>query len=204
MDSNQPQTIERPGLLEALPLRTARLTLRPFTPVDGDALYTLHRNPRVTRHAGGTRSKAESARSLERIITRTRASGFGALAVQENMGAREVIGWCGIQPIPDIGRYEIIYALRPDRWGNGLAVEAASVLIFAAFELRHLSIIEICALVYPQNVQSIKVIEKLGMTFERSIFDEPSKRHACVYSVFRPDFLKAFVKLHQGFSSSKK
>ena len=191
------------GLLPSLPLHTPRLELRLFRLEDAGALYELHRNARVTRHAGGSRTKEESSRSLKRIIARTTTTGFGALAVSER-GQEAPIGWCGVQSLKNDERYEILYALRPDKWGQGLATEAAASLMLAAFELRHLGIKNICAVAYPQNVQSLTVIQRLGMTFERNIYDAETRRYACVYSIERSTFLRHYARLQLAYPFSSK
>jgi RimJ/RimL family protein N-acetyltransferase len=195
--------LEPAGLLRLLPVFTPRLELRLFKPRDADDLYELHRNPRVTRHAGGSKTREESLRSLHRIIERTGGSGFGALAVRE-IESNTVIGWCGVQPLRGQERYEIIYALKPSKWGIGFATEAASALMLTAFELRHLGIDDICAVAYPQNIRSLAVMERLGMTFERNIYDEGSRRHACIYSVSRRSFLMGIAALQRTYSLSSK
>jgi RimJ/RimL family protein N-acetyltransferase len=62
---------------------------------------------------------------------------------------------------------EIVFLLARDRWGRGLATEAASaVRDFAAGRLRRSRLI---CLIYPDNERSIAVARKLGMSFERDV-----------------------------------
>lgn len=186
------------GLLEVLPLWTPRLCLRLFTKVDADALFEIQRDPLLTRYAGGTRSREESGESLLRIIDRTSSAGFGPLAVEE-LSSGEVIGWCGVQKLNGKERYEVIYALRVSCWGKGYATEAARALMSHAFELKSPRIEAIWALVYPQNLRSIRVLEKLGMDLYENEYHENSRRHACVYVVRKT----AFERITARYSSSK-
>ena len=173
------------GLKAFLPIQTRRLLIRPFRAEDQLALYELHRDPLVTRYAGGTKTLSESRAALQRVIERMAATGLGALAVEE-LSSGKVIGWCGIQVIADLDEYEVIYALRPEKWGHGLAFEAASTLTSLAFQ--RLSINKMNGLVFERNVRSIRVLEKLGMRFVRHYYDATSGQQACLYAVAQDDF----------------
>ena len=175
------------GLLAGMPLMTARLRIREFQLADARHLYSLHRDPRATRYAGGTKTKEESFESLCRIINGVRQSGFGAFGI-ELIEKRAIIGWAGIQLIPDSSRHELFYALREKYWGKGLATEAGEVLLNSAFNLADNPLPDVFALVFPQNIRSIRVLEKLGMKLREYYFDEPTQRHACLYHVTRDRF----------------
>jgi RimJ/RimL family protein N-acetyltransferase len=55
---------------------------------------------------------------------------------------------------------ELIYAFARDAWGKGFATEASERLIAFAFE--ELIVDQLAALVFPENVASCRVLEKLG------------------------------------------
>lgn len=184
------------GLNRLLPIETERLVVRGFRGEDADSLFELHRSPYVTRYAGGTKTRVESQLALERLIQKVRTTGFGALAVEEK-ATRATIGWCGIQPMRDIDEFEVTYALAQRSWGHGLAYEAAYALILQAFLEQSIALQRLRGLVFPQNVRSIRVLEKLGMKFLGNHFDEATKRHACLYGVEQ----SAFLSRH--YSSSK-
>jgi ribosomal-protein-alanine N-acetyltransferase len=177
----------QPGLLQLLPIETPRLKIREFRLIDARALYELHRDARATRYAGGTRTEGQSLQSLRRIIDRTRQTGFGTFAV-ELTETNSVIGWVGIQLMGDESTYELIYALTPTVWRRGIATEASSRLTEVAFQLDYPQISELFGIVYPQNIGSIRVLEKIGMTFQRYYLDERTQRHACLYRVGRHEF----------------
>lgn len=59
---------------------------------------------------------------------------------------------------------EIYYKLLPDHWGKGYATEVSKTLIKCGFEVFHLHKIE--AGVSTENIKSIRVLEKCGMTRE--------------------------------------
>lgn len=183
-----PYPDERLGLLGRMPLTTSRLRIREFQLADARHLFALHRDPRATRYAGGTRTKKKSFESLCRIINGVRRTGFGAFAI-ELMGQDGIIGWAGIQLMPNSTRYELFYALRANYWGNGYATEAGAVLLNSVFNSVQSPLPEIFALVFPQNIESIRVLEKLGMSLLEYYFDETTQRHACLYHVSREHFV---------------
>lgn len=181
------------GLASVLPLWTSRLCLRLFGEFDADALYQLQSDALLTRYAGGRRTKDESLASLRRIIARTASTGFGPLAVEE-LSSGQVIGWCGIQRPEGFERYEVIYALQVSHWNRGYATEAAAALVDKAMGLDDPVIDEIHGIVFPQNLRSINVLEKLGMTFLEEYYDSKTDRRACVYMATKLSFQQSVAR----------
>jgi len=76
-----------------------------------------------------------------------------------------LVGWNGLQYLPESEETEVGYLLARPLWGQGLATEGARVsLEFGFSELKCTTII---ALAHPDNGASRRVMEKLGMTFDR-------------------------------------
>jgi RimJ/RimL family protein N-acetyltransferase len=67
-------------------------------------------------------------------------------------------GWPGI---------EIAWGIAPDRWCQGFATEAASAVLHYAAGTLHLR--RLISLIHPENVASIRVAEKIGERFLRTI-----------------------------------
>jgi RimJ/RimL family protein N-acetyltransferase len=178
-----------PGLISFLPLQTTRLTIREFQLVDSPQLFRLHRDFRATRYAGGTRTQEQSFQSLCRIIKKTRDTGFGTLAVQLR-ATGEVLGWIGVQQIVGRTSFELLYALKPTAWGSGFATEASTNLVELVFQLPKPRISALFGIVYPQNLASIRVLEKLGMRLQGYYMDEPTQRHACLYCLTKREFTR--------------
>ena len=176
------------GLNQFLPLTTARLTLRPFRLTDADSLFALHSDPNVTRYAGGLKTRAESDEILHRLVDRLATTGFGLLAVEEK-GSGLVIGWCGVQQMRHLDGYEVIYALQYGHWGQGLAFEAAQPVVESAFRISDVLVDSIFGLVFPQNTRSIRVLEKLGMSYIKTVLDVDTSKEASLYEVGRSGFL---------------
>jgi RimJ/RimL family protein N-acetyltransferase len=95
----------------------------------------------------------------------------------------EAIGDAGILHIAASGENELGYRLIKSRWGQGLATEAAAVWLHYAFgELR---LPEVIAFSHPDNVASVRVMEKNGFTFLRA--DNIAGMGVVVYVARKPD-----------------
>jgi RimJ/RimL family protein N-acetyltransferase len=148
-------------------LETERLILRHFNLDDAPFVLTLLNEPSFLRFIGDKKVRTlDDARQY--IINGPRASyerhGFGLYRV-ELAGSNTPIGMCGLLkrdelPDPDIG-----FAFLPDYWNKGFAFEAATAVLNYARE--QLKIHRVLAIVNPDNDASIKLLEKLGLRFER-------------------------------------
>jgi ribosomal-protein-alanine N-acetyltransferase len=165
---------------------TARLRLRPFEPGDFEELFRLYSDPDVMRFIGqGVRTREEAEQGLARGIGHWRDRGFGMWAVHDKATGK-FVGRCGIQPLQDTGEIELGYALHQEFWGRGLATEASVVALRFGFETIALS--RIVAIARPENTGSRHVMEKLGMTYEKTT-PSPYGLHDVVwYGLSRPDY----------------
>jgi ribosomal-protein-alanine N-acetyltransferase len=145
-------------------LETPRLLLRPLTLEDVDALYELTPVPEVIRYVGNApaASREEARAILETGALRDYAvHGYGRHAVVlKQSGA--MIGFHGLKVVEEVGETELGYRLLPAHWGQGLASEAARVLVAHAWSGLGLS--RIVSLIHPENEASKNVARKLGMT----------------------------------------
>ena len=76
-----------------------------------------------------------------------------------------LVGFCGLQPLPDSPDIEIGWWLARACWGRGLATEAARVALSDGFERAGLA--RIVSIAQPANTASVRIMRKLGMQFER-------------------------------------
>jgi RimJ/RimL family protein N-acetyltransferase len=65
----------------------------------------------------------------------------------------------------------LFWALFPDQWGKGYATEAARAMVAYAFD--ELQLARIVATTENDNLRSIAVMKRLGMTIERNPLGEP-------------------------------
>ncbi|MGH9736295.1 MAG: GNAT family N-acetyltransferase [Candidatus Acidiferrales bacterium] len=153
-------------------LETARLRLTPWNPEDWLQLKPIAQDPRVMRYisAGQPWTEEQIKEFVQRQISGFTERGFGfwRLLTKEdgsNGPAGEMIGFCGLQPLPAMDEIEIGWWLAPAWWNKGLATESAREALRDAFQ--RIGLERIVAVAIPENRASIHVMEKLGMHFER-------------------------------------
>lgn len=78
-----------------------------------------------------------------------------------------LIGHCGLQPLREVGEIEVGYLVVPEHRGKGIATEAARAAVGYGF--KKLGLPRIVAIALPENTASIRVMEKLGMEYEKNI-----------------------------------
>lgn len=144
-------------------LTTARCTLRPFTINDVDALYRLHSHPVVMQHIPrGTRTREEILEDIQDDITHQKKYGFSKWAVFSKESG-EFIGRAGWAWLKD--EVEAGYKFFPEYWGKGYATEILKALL--SWGKANISA-PLVAFTYPDNIASIRVMEKAGMLFLRN------------------------------------
>jgi RimJ/RimL family protein N-acetyltransferase len=159
-------------------LETERLAMRHFVPEDIDALAALYRDPEVRRYfPEGTLSDAETRAELEWYLhghPDRPELGLWATMLKDS---GQFIGRCGLLPwtIDDQEEIEIAYMISKSYWGQGLGTEAARGIRDYAFE--QLGLKRLICVIDEQNQASIRVAEKIGMTFEKEGRDELGPFH---------------------------
>lgn len=144
-------------------LETPRLRLRLFTHDDLQIMFKLNTDPDVTKYADTPAKDMEEVRQrLEQgPLSDYKKYGYGRFAV-ELKETGNVIGFCGIKYLPEIDLPEVGFRYLKEYWGRGIGTEAANVCVdFARDDLK---IEKLIALIIPENIASIRVAEKLGMT----------------------------------------
>lgn len=158
---------------------TPRLAVRPFQPLDAAALHRICGDPATMARVGDGSTLsldrcAEWIASSRRDYAR-RGYGAWALFVRDEPA---LAGYCGIVPAPRRADPELIYALRPEWWGQGLASELVPALV--DFGFRTLNLGRLVATVVPGNGASQRVLEKSGLHFT----GEETDRHGRMLRVF--------------------
>jgi RimJ/RimL family protein N-acetyltransferase len=152
----------------ALPVRTARLDLRAFTPDDLDVVLAMRSLPEVVRYLYDDELDAARAPEvLARKIKRQRIDGDGdglGLAVAERETG-VVVGDVSLMLTGAHDRQgEIGFTLHPDHQGRGFATEAAQAMLALGFD--QLGLHRIVGRCDGRNVASARVMERLGMRRE--------------------------------------
>lgn len=147
-------------------LETPRLILRSFADGDLNAMSALMANPNFMRFSRGVFSREQTAGFLKKVCKRDREGLPSQFAVILRADER-LIGYCGFFPqiVDEIEELEIGYRLHPDRWGQGIATEAARTV--RDFGFNELKLPRLISLIHPDNKASRRVAEKNGMTPEK-------------------------------------
>lgn len=164
-------------------LQTPRLNLRPFTLADAGHVVQLLNQPSFIRFIGdrGVRTVADAEKYLaEGPLKSYGQNGFGLGCVEET-ATLTFVGMCGLIKRPELEDVDIGYALLPEFWGQGYATEAcAAVLAYAHYTLK---LKRLVAIVSPDNAASIRVLEKIGLTFERTMVWSHDNSTLNVYAI---------------------
>jgi len=144
-------------------LATARLLLRAFTEQDADPLHRILNERDILRYfpnpAPPSRERVQQV--IAGQLKHWEEHGYGWWAVERRSQAG-LLGWCGLQFLPETGETEVGYLLDQACWGQGLATEGALASLQFGFETLGLECI--VGIVHPENKASIRVIEKIGMS----------------------------------------
>lgn len=168
-------------------LETERLYIRPFTLRDLPRLIEMRSDPEVCKYLGGIeKQNPESlAARIRFYIDCSREYGFGMSAmIWKESG--EIIGWSGLQPLDGTDEIEVGYGMIKEFWGRGIASEAARAWLDFGFGEKNLE--RIVAVAYPENKNSWRIMEKLGMRYEKTA--EYYGASCVFYGISRDEYLK--------------
>lgn len=143
-------------------IETERLVLRRFRELDARSLFELNDDPEVLRYTGDVPfdSVSEAAAFLKKYTAYDRY-GYGRWAVilkEPNV----FIGWCGLK-YHKKGFTDLGFRFLREYWNHGYATEAARACL--EFGFNNLQLREIIGRAAIRNLASIRVLEKLGMSF---------------------------------------
>src|SRR6266436_1335330 len=144
-------------------LETDRLFLREYVEEEAEAFFKLNSDPEVLRFV---RDKpllnVKQARQIlvDHPIADYRKYGFGRGAcILKSTG--EQIGFAGLKYLEEFGDVDVAFRLMRTHWGQGLATEAA--LASVRFGFANLGLKRIIGMVMPENIASVRVLEKTGL-----------------------------------------
>jgi ribosomal-protein-alanine N-acetyltransferase len=151
-------------------LHTDHLILRPILPSDAIILHRIYNTEGVLQYFPN--SSPPPLEKVERFVARQQEHwdkyGYGNWAITTHDND-EIIGWAGLQFLPETDETEVGYLLDRAQWGKGYATEAARASL--EFGFNHFDFPEIIALVEPENVASLKVAAKCGLVaVERKVY----------------------------------
>ena len=150
-------------------LETQRLFLRRFSLEDAAFVLELVNDPAWLEHIGDRNVRTlEDARAyLHRgALAMYESVGFGMYVVSlKNSG--ESIGTCGLIKRDALDDIDIGFAFLPQFRGRGFALESAAAVL--EHGKRTLGLKRIVAIVSAANHRSIRILERIGLQFERML-----------------------------------
>ncbi len=163
-------------------LETDRLNLRQFELQDAEFIISLLNSPGWLKYIGDRNVKTiEEAEQylLKGPLNSFKVNGYG-LAMVELKDSKLPIGMCGLirrdyLQLPDIG-----FAFLPEYIGKGYGFEIAKATLDYAFQ--QLKFSGVFAITLAENVNSIKLIERIGLKFLKNIIVPDDNEELMLFS----------------------
>ena len=162
-----------------LHIETERLIIRPFKLDDAPAFLELVNDQEVLRYIplehmsleDVTRTFEQRIKSYEIDSLEDFDRASTAICLK---GSGKLIGWVGLGRLEiDPSVIEVYYGLGRSYWGRGYATEAARAMLDYGF--REWGLDRIVAIILPDNAASGRVLEKIGMKYEKQVTGLPEQ-----------------------------
>ncbi|GHO71834.1 alanine acetyltransferase [Ktedonobacter sp. SOSP1-52] len=183
-DTNHPPFEQRTTISSVHPLlETERLIQRRFSLEDAPFILELLNDPGWVQFIGdfGVRTLDDARSYIEtRPLAMYNRVGFGLYLVALKEG-NVPIGMCGLIKRDTLEDVDIGFAFLPTFRGKGYAYEAASAML--EYGKQEFALKRIVAITTPDNVSSARLLEKLGLRFERMIIFPPENEELKLFAV---------------------
>ena len=138
--------------------------LRPWQQEDVDTLHALWALPDVRRFLWDdvVITLDIAAKAVESHLDTTGRLNVGFWAIE--MSEEPLAGFCGFRPIDEGSEIELLYGLRREHWGKGVATEACAAAL--EYFWRATRYERVYARTDVGNDRSVQVMERLGMAHE--------------------------------------
>lgn len=174
---------------------TSRLIIRDWLDTDFMPFCQMNADPKVMKYFPSRLTPSESRDFLNVIRQRMVKNGYGLWAVEKKRDGT-FIGFVGLNSVdasfPFFPRVEIGWRLLSAYWGVGYASEAAQAVLAYAF--KPLNLAEIVSFTAVQNTPSQRVMQKIGLQFNKEYFNHPflepthSLARHCLYRLTASDY----------------
>ncbi|MFD2518750.1 GNAT family N-acetyltransferase [Salinimicrobium flavum] len=155
--------------MDHITFETERLFLRPVLEKDASVVLQILNTPKFRKFVGDrqVRTELEAASYIStKMLPQLKKLGFGNYAVIRKQDG-VLLGTCGLHNREGLEGVDIGFAFLPQYEGQGYAYESAVRLKQAALE--DFGIKQILGITSKVNFASQKLLEKLGLKFERMI-----------------------------------
>lgn len=152
---------------------TARLLLRQWSEDDAAAALSIYGTDAVSRWSKPWARQVGDADEMRSLIRRWLVEDASAEAPAGHWALADrrdgsLVGGLSLAYIPTQGEtLTIRWELAPTQWGNGYAAEAADALVHWA--MHEAGIVEVFALVHPDNARAAATAERVGMELVRDL-----------------------------------
>lgn len=162
---------------------TARLRLRTIGTADAAFYYELVNDPSWLEFIGdkGIRTVAQARAAIVDGPLAMQTRHGHSLYVMERKEDGLALGLCGLirrEVLPDV---DIGYAIRPAHFGQGYTHEAAQAVL--ALARGPLGLTRVLGITAPGNVNSIRLLQKLGLRFQETKVLAPGERPTNIYAL---------------------
>jgi RimJ/RimL family protein N-acetyltransferase len=168
---------------------TERLIIRQAKLEDAPLLFELNSDPEVVRYTGDA-SFNDMMEVLDiiknRMIAQFEKYKMSRLMVFLKDGT--FLGWCGLKYFPETNEVDLGYRFSKKHWGKGYATESSKAMLEYGFNTLNLK--RIIAKAMPENVNSIKVMQKLGMTFRGYVHDPTDPHPFVLFDITQDEYRK--------------
>ena len=150
-------------------LETKRLLIRHFVRDDADFILRQLNEPSWLEFIGDKNvyNLNDAKKYIELVeLSMYQKYGFGMFLVFDKQ-TEIPMGLCGLMKRDDLDHADLGYALLPEFWQQGYALEAVQSILEYTKHTHGLS--RILALSKSSNASSIKLLNKVGFTFERDL-----------------------------------
>ncbi len=159
--------------------------LREIVLDDAPDMLRLHSNPEVQKYTGDPviTSLDEILRKIKEVRIRDyETQGYGRWATFLKDG-NVFVGWAGLVYLPEFDEVDLGYRFLQEYWGLGIATEASQAILDFGFNTLKLK--RIVAIAIKEHKASMRVMEKVGMQFEKYAPYEPGSIDAAWYVMER-------------------
>ena len=165
-------------------LETERLILRELTAEDAANFYRLNQDHEVVKYTGDVPfSDIEEARQFLLKYDQYKKYRVGRWAVVRKSD-NVFLGWCGLKYHPQTNEYDLGFRFFRKYWNQRYATESAKACLKYGFNELHLD--SILGHAMKANLASVKVLEKIGMRFDRTTDFEGQE--GVLFTIFQNDF----------------
>ena len=172
-----------PGPILKIVAETERLRIRWLVEDDCEFILRLYNTDGFLRFIGDRNIRSTNdARKFIRDgpVKMYTDLGIGLYAVELKTDHQCLLGICGLIKRDSLDDIDLGYAFLPEFAGVGYAIESARAVLQHARTGLHLK--RLVAITSPDNVNSINLLKKLGLTFEKNI-ENDSSGSASLYAI---------------------